>query len=102
MTVQTKRIPKAAGKNSIEGLEVVILNGREVGFVTKFRDTRTDHNPYKAFVGIGEKAQYLGSFWTDTQIAAMRFATVADADGIRHGGKAAAVRLIVRYAEGGK
>lgn len=94
MTITTKKITGT----SIQGLEVVLVNGREVGFVTKLRDTRTDRNPFKAFTGIGESAKFVGSFFTDTQIAGMTFATPRDAEGIQHGGKAAAIRLIVRYA----
>lgn len=98
MTITTKRIPKAGGKNSIEGLEVVMVDGREVGFVTKIRDNRTDRNPFKAFIGIGMAAKMIGAFYTDSQVADMRFADPRDAEGIQHGGKAAAIRLIARYA----
>ena len=40
---------------------VVVRDGHEIGFITKYRDTRTETHPWKAFVGIGEHSTYLGA-----------------------------------------
>lgn len=42
---------------------VVIRDGEEIGFITKHRDTRTETHPWKAFVGIGHHATYLGAVY---------------------------------------
>lgn len=60
-----------------DALLVVIVNGREVGFLTKGKNNATDTHPWKAFRGIGMAAEYRGSFYT------------------REGGKKAALRAIV-------
>lgn len=46
-----------------EGLWVVLIDGREVGFLTRFANSRTDVHPWKAFHGVGESARFLGSFY---------------------------------------
>ena len=37
----------------------VEINGLIVGFIEKYMDTRTEKNPYKAFLGVGANNQYL-------------------------------------------
>lgn len=38
----------------------IVRDGEEIGFITKYRDTRTETHPWKAFVGIGEHSTFLG------------------------------------------
>jgi len=40
---------------------VVVRDGEEIGFITKYRDTRTETHPWKAYVGIGHHSTYLGA-----------------------------------------
>lgn len=42
---------------------VVLRDQSEIGFIEKFRDTRTETNPWKAFAGIGHANIYLGHFY---------------------------------------
>ena len=42
---------------------VVKLDGREIGLLEKYRDTRSDKQPWKAFAGIGVAARYLGAWY---------------------------------------
>lgn len=46
-----------------EGLWVVLVEGREVGFLTRFANSRTETHPWKAFAGIGPEARFLGAFY---------------------------------------
>lgn len=51
-------------KGKQEGLWLVKNeDGRVLGFLTRFRDTRTETHPWKAFRGIGATAVYLGAFY---------------------------------------
>jgi len=79
-------------------MTIVHVDGQDVGFITKARDTRTDLHPYKAYVGIGEGATFVAPFYTDLQIAKMRPADPRDLDTLRHSGHGGALRLILRYA----
>lgn len=54
----TKIVPGAAWRP--ERLWAVSLGGKEIGFITKFRNTRTDTHPWKCYLGKGETAQFLG------------------------------------------
>lgn len=46
-----------------EGLWVVEHNGREVGFIKRYANSKTYTHPWKAFRGIGFSAKFLGSFY---------------------------------------
>lgn len=46
-----------------EQLFVVSVGSKEIGFVTKFKNTKTDKHPWKAFVGIGVSAKFLGAYY---------------------------------------
>jgi len=65
--VQVQRDRKApAGVRAIFGrfvLDVVKLDGLEIGVVMKFPNTKTDKHPWTAFLGIGESQKSLGPFW---------------------------------------
>lgn len=91
MTITTKNVPNATGSQ----MTVVSVNGREVGYVTKFRDTRSSLHPFQAHVGIGHDSHILGNFYTDLQIAKLQMSP-QDLDKLRHGGKQAAIHAIVR------
>jgi hypothetical protein len=44
-------------------LHVVLEGDREVGLLEKYKNTKTETHPWKAFKGIGEACQYLGAFY---------------------------------------
>jgi hypothetical protein len=54
-------------KTGAERFELVFRNAGDenaVGFITKFRNTRTDSHPWKAFVITGpHKSDFLGSYF---------------------------------------
>jgi hypothetical protein len=52
---------KATGKGS--ALWLVHEDGKIVGMLEKYRDTRTETHPWKAFSGYGLTALYLGAFY---------------------------------------
>lgn len=41
----------------------VEVEGVIVGFIEKYTDTRTEQNPYKAFLGVGANNQYLDAVY---------------------------------------
>lgn len=49
--------------NSLSNLEALSCAGVEIGFIHKPRDTRTDKNAWRCFVGIGEAARFVGHRW---------------------------------------
>jgi hypothetical protein len=56
---------------------VVMENGKEIGLIEKYRDTRTETHPYKAFQGIGMACTFIRSFYPaeggkDAAIAAIQ------------------------------
>ena len=59
MSIETRVERKAKGP--LDSLEVVIVDGREVGFITKYNSTNTETHPTKAYFGIGHNAVYLGA-----------------------------------------
>lgn len=48
-----------------EGLWVVLHNHEEVGFLTRYANSRTDFHPWKAFRGIGLNAEFVGTFYPE-------------------------------------
>ena len=58
-------------QNNREVFKFVIVGGVKVGYVTKFHNTRTDTNPWKAFAGLNKDATFLGSFYDKTPIQAV-------------------------------
>lgn len=65
----TRRID-AGLRGSRESVFVVSVDGQDIGLVTKFRDTRTEKHPWKAYLGIGERAVYLGAHFEGRAVAA--------------------------------
>ena len=51
--------------SSREIMEIVIVDGAEVGFVTKYRDSAEETHPWKSFSGIGMKARFDGWFFEE-------------------------------------
>lgn len=52
---------------TIPGVDIayaVVLDGREIGIITKYRDDRRTSNPWKAYRGIGFASQMIGAFYT--------------------------------------
>lgn len=54
-----------AARNGSPALYLVFLpDGKEaIGMLEKYRDTRTDKHPWKAFAGFGMSRTFLGSFY---------------------------------------
>lgn len=55
---------------SAQGTAAVYLvrrahSGAVVGMLEKFRDTRTDTHPWKAFAGYGEGRKFIGPFYKE-------------------------------------
>jgi len=57
----TKLVKKARAK--IAALYLVITDGKEIGLLEKYKNTKTETHPWKAFLGVGENAQYLGAIY---------------------------------------
>lgn len=53
---------QAAGTRS-PGVYLLKCNGTVIGTLEKYRDTRTEHHPWKAFLGTGWDREYLGGFY---------------------------------------
>ena len=73
--VELLLVRKARG--ALESLEVVLVEGRESGFLTKYNNTRSDTHPYKAFSGVGRNATYLGAFYNGKAAAIEAVVTAA-------------------------
>jgi hypothetical protein len=56
---------------SLPNLNVLYLNGVEVGFVYKPLDSKTDKNAWRMHRGIGDDTKFLG--WNNTKTGAQRF-----------------------------
>lgn len=56
---------------SLPNLNVLYLNGVEVGFVYKPHDSKTDKNEWRMHRGIGDATKFLG--WNNTKTGAQRF-----------------------------
>ena len=86
-------------KGSKETLTLVKYGEDVIGFVTKFKDTKYDTNPHKAYLGTGEKVQALGHYWKS--LRGLEFA--GDDKFTRLGGKAEAVQAVCSaYMNGGQ
>jgi hypothetical protein len=42
---------------------LIVTDGEDLGLLEKFRNTRADIHPWKAFHGIGGACRYLGAFY---------------------------------------
>lgn len=61
--MKTVKVREAKGRES--ALYVVTDGGREVGLLEKYRNTRTDSHPWKAFAGIGVGSRFIGAFYPE-------------------------------------
>jgi predicted Zn-ribbon and HTH transcriptional regulator len=57
-------------KKAVDSKEIMYLvkkNGTDepIGFITKFKDTRTDTNPWKAYVDIGVNSKFIDSYYSE-------------------------------------
>jgi len=62
--VSIKKIPRPASKEMLWAVE---KGGKEIGFITKFKKTKTELDPYKAYVGKGLTAKFLGAFYDEQE-----------------------------------
>lgn len=81
--IEVRESRKATSK--LDGLWVILQDRREIGFLTRYANSKRETHPWKAFRGIGMSAEYLGAYYS------------AD------GGKRAAIAAVVenRAKEGG-
>lgn len=63
------RVKKAAP--GIAAMDVVMLDGLDIGLITRFRNTRTDKHPWVAFLGVGEGQVHLGAYWESKHSAVL-------------------------------
>ena len=42
---------------------VVVRDGREIGTLEKYKNTRYEEHPWKAFAPVGVEAKFLGAFY---------------------------------------
>lgn len=50
--------------SSLPNLNVLMINGKEAGFIEKPKDTRTDRNAWRVYVGIGDSNKFVGHAWS--------------------------------------
>jgi hypothetical protein len=62
--ITVKQVKKAAGRNR-PALYLVFRGADVIGMLEKYRDTRSERHPWKAFWGTGEKVSYLGAFYPE-------------------------------------
>lgn len=67
--VDIKQVKKATRETF--AMDLVTLNGREVGVITKFRNTRTEKSPWVAFLGVGHGQIHLGPYWESRHAAVL-------------------------------
>lgn len=51
-------------KTSLPNLNVLEMNGVKQGFIYKPKDSRTDKNAWRVYLGIGDTARFIGHQWT--------------------------------------
>lgn len=59
--VETKLLSTLHGEQTF----LVINDGKEIGFLTKYKDTRDTKHPWKAYKGIGWQSEFLRSFYPE-------------------------------------
>jgi hypothetical protein len=50
-------------KKGVFEMWLVVMNGREVGTLSRARTTRTTKDTYSAYKGIGSDATHVGNYW---------------------------------------
>mgnify|MGYP006283561465 CR=1 FL=1 len=50
-------------KRSLTNLTVLTVNGKDVGFIYKPTNSRTDHNAWRIHRGLGNDTEFLGHAW---------------------------------------
>jgi hypothetical protein len=81
-----EQVRKATQANTAS-LWLVRMNGNIVGMLERFKGTRTEVHPWKAYRGYGPSAKYIGGFYED--------GSVRDDGMTLFGGKAAAIDAII-------
>ena len=57
--IKWKKIKKA----QLENLHLLSVGGKEVGFIYKPRDSKTDKNAWRLHTGFGENTIFIGHEW---------------------------------------
>lgn len=50
-------------KTSLPNLNVLMLEGKECGFIYKPKDSKTDKNAWRIYLGLGDSARFIGHEW---------------------------------------
>jgi hypothetical protein len=61
---------------SLSNLSVLKRGTDELGFIHKPKDTRTDKNAWRCYLGIGIDAKFLGHRWTKNEAKALVEASI--------------------------
>ena len=59
----TNIVWKKTKNRSLPNLHLLLVDNREVGFIYKPKDTKTDKNAWRCHAGIGEATTFLGHEW---------------------------------------
>jgi len=62
----TNIVWKKTKNRSLENLHLLLVDNREVGFIYKPKDTKTDKNAWRLHAGIGQETKFLGHEWSKT------------------------------------
>ena len=58
-------------RRSLSNLNVLTVNGKDVGFIYKPLNSRTDRNAWRVFLGLGNDAKFMGHSWHFTDAKRM-------------------------------
>ena len=58
-------------QRSLTNLNVLTVNGKDVGFIYKPTDTRSNRNAWRVHRGVGNDTQLLGHAWRQTDAKRM-------------------------------
>lgn len=54
---------------NFDSMKAVVADGKEIGFITKYKNTRTETHPWKAYSGKGETNKFLGTTFVSEKYA---------------------------------
>lgn len=80
-----KRIESAMGRYAPDRYLVMRPGGAIVGMLEKYKNTRTEIHPWKAFLGVGGGQTFLGAFYADAGGKRAAIAAIAEGRSLRTG-----------------
>ncbi len=54
---------------NFDSMKAVVVDGREIGFITKYRNTKFETHPWKAYLGKGETSRHLEATYVSEKAA---------------------------------